>query len=174
MKNVVLAFLLIIIISGGVVAQTTVAASDVMAQINRGQAVTYKNVEIAGDLDLTQLNNKTLKEQSEDMHPNKVFISTVTAPLNFTNCTFTGKVMAYFNPDQGKINLNNNGSAKKISCSLNTRSWFAASKVLVCKVRAICWISGKSFWSKGPKGGATLAKCKFTLPSGSEKLRVTR
>lgn len=101
---------MIIIVSGGVAAQTTIAASEVMAQINRGQAVTYKNVEIAGDLDLTQLNNKTLKEQSEGMHPNKVFVSTVMAPLRFTNCTFTGKVLAYFNPDQGKIKLDNDGN----------------------------------------------------------------
>ncbi|RDC65466.1 pentapeptide repeat-containing protein [Adhaeribacter pallidiroseus] len=115
MKNVVYAFLLIIIVSGGVAAQTNVAASEVMAQINRGQAVSYKNVEITGDLNLTQLNNKQLKEQPEEMQPNKVFISTVTAPLNFTNCTFTGKVLAYFNPDQGRINLNNNGDSEVYS-----------------------------------------------------------
>ena len=111
MKNALLTFLLIIIVAGGVAAQTNVAAAEVIAQINRGQAVTYKNVEITGDLDLTQLNNKTLKEQSAGMHPNKVFVSTVTAPLQFTNCTFTGKVLAFFNPDQYKINLNNNGNS---------------------------------------------------------------
>ncbi|QNF32846.1 pentapeptide repeat-containing protein [Adhaeribacter swui] len=117
MKNVVLTFLLIIIVSGGVAAQTSVNAADVFAQINRGQAVTYQNVEITGDLDLTQLANKQLKKggnKDDDNPSTKEYVSTVTAPLKFTNCTFTGKVLAYYNPDQGILYFSKDDSKNEI------------------------------------------------------------
>lgn len=86
-------------------AQSTVAATDIIAKINRGETVSYKNVEITGNLDLTQLSNKKLEQDSDSGHDTKTYISTVTVPLNFVNCTFSGKVLAYFNPDANKINV---------------------------------------------------------------------
>lgn len=86
-------------------AQTKVNASEVLAKINRGEAVSYKNAEITGDLDMTKLQNMKLKKGS-DKNDSKEYISTVTAPLTFVNCTFTGNVLAYFNPDTGVNVLN--------------------------------------------------------------------
>ncbi|MEJ8803648.1 pentapeptide repeat-containing protein [Pontibacter sp. H249] len=83
-------------------AQTKVSASEIIAKINRGEAVSYKNAEITGDLDLTRLKNMKLKNQKGDSkYSTKEYISTVTAPLTFINCTFNGDVLAYFNPDSG-------------------------------------------------------------------------
>jgi uncharacterized protein YjbI with pentapeptide repeats len=80
-------------------AQSKVNASEIIAQINRGEAVSYKNAEITGDLDMTKLQNMRLKNgKSGD---SKEHVSTVTAPVTFVNCTFKGNVLAYFNPDNG-------------------------------------------------------------------------
>ena len=141
MKKLAYAFLLIILIPGAVAAQKNVAASDIIAQVNRGEVVSYKNVDITGDLDLTQLANKKLKEQpNRDDHSTKEYVSTVTAPLTFTNCTFTGKVLAYFNPDQGimyfgnddkKNELYNTNFEKEVrfeSCTFNQEATFKYSE----------------------------------------------
>ena len=105
MKNlaqILFALLLLPALSFG---QATVAATEIIAKINRGEAVAYKNVQIAGNLDLTQLHNKKLEQDSDSGHDTKTYTSTVTAPLNFVNCTFTGKVLAYYNPNATKINV---------------------------------------------------------------------
>jgi hypothetical protein len=83
-------------------AQTKVAATEILDKINRGEAVTYRDVQVEGDLDMTQLNNKRLKEASMEDNNSKEYISTVTAPVSFTNCTFKGKVLGYYNPDNDK------------------------------------------------------------------------
>ncbi|MEJ8758612.1 pentapeptide repeat-containing protein [Pontibacter sp. H259] len=82
------------------IAQTKVDASEIIAKINRGEAVNYKNAEITGDLDMTKLKNMKLKN-NKDTYDSKEYISTVTAPITFENCTFKGDVLAYFNPNGG-------------------------------------------------------------------------
>jgi uncharacterized protein YjbI with pentapeptide repeats len=80
-------------------AQVKVNASEIIAKMNRGEAVSYKNAAITGDLDMTKLQNMKLKNgKSGD---SKEYVSTVTAPVTFVNCTFKGNVLAYFNPDNG-------------------------------------------------------------------------
>lgn len=96
--QVLLALLLLPLLS---MAQTKVDASEIIAKINRGEAVSYKNAEITGDLDMTKLKNMKLKSEKAGGHDTKEYISTVTAPLIFENCTFKGDVLAYFNPDNG-------------------------------------------------------------------------
>ncbi|WP_192823539.1 pentapeptide repeat-containing protein [Rufibacter sp. LB8] len=82
-------------------AQTTVTAAEILAKINKGEAVSYQNATITGNLDLTKLQNMALKpdKPGTNTYNSKEFISTVTAPISFKNCTFTGNVLAYFNPD---------------------------------------------------------------------------
>jgi uncharacterized protein YjbI with pentapeptide repeats len=82
------------------------AAKDIIARINRGEAIALKNVHIEGDLDLTHLDNRKLKreERQDGDKEAKIYISTVTAPLSFTGCTFTGKVLGFFNPNANSIN----------------------------------------------------------------------
>ncbi|RDV11049.1 hypothetical protein DXT99_25610 [Pontibacter diazotrophicus] len=88
--------------------QIRVDASEILQKINRGEAVSYQNAEITGDLDMTRLQNMKLKDgESGD---SKEYISTVTSPLTFINCTFKGDVRAYYNPDNGTSGFFNNSS----------------------------------------------------------------
>src|ERR1700722_10693175 len=65
-------------------------------------------------------------------------------------------------------------SAKKRSFSLKTFSSYRIEALLVGRRRVIFWMSGKSFLSRGPKGGATAPRWRETIPSLLLKLRVTR
>ncbi|WP_242923798.1 pentapeptide repeat-containing protein [Pontibacter liquoris] len=82
-------------------AQSSVNAADIVAKINRGEAVSYKNVVITGDLNMTKLKNMKQKGNNGD-NSSREFLSVVTVPLTFVNCTFRGDVLAYFNPDNGR------------------------------------------------------------------------
>jgi len=81
-------------------AQSKVKASDIIKQINEGRDVVYTNVEIEGNLDLTNLDNRTEAHHSTRWLHNfgagdDTFVSTVKVSLTFTNCTFQGDVLAY-------------------------------------------------------------------------------
>ncbi len=41
----------------------------------------------------------------QDNSSDKVYISTVNSSVSFVNCSFTGKVQGYFNPDEEKLNV---------------------------------------------------------------------
>lgn len=83
-------------------AQTRVKASEILRQINAGEAVTYTNVEIEGDLDLTDLKNSRPEGASGLFYfgGTQTFESTVKVPLTFTQCTFLGEVLAYYHVDR--------------------------------------------------------------------------
>ncbi|GAB3960037.1 hypothetical protein GCM10028805_57230 [Spirosoma harenae] len=84
-------------------AQTTVDAKDIMAKINRKEAVSYQNATITGDLDLTSLaNRKEIRDGNwgDSQH----YLSIVDVPMTFKNCTFKGKFLGYRTDDQdGKL-----------------------------------------------------------------------
>jgi uncharacterized protein YjbI with pentapeptide repeats len=118
-------------------AQTNVNASEIIAKINRGEAVSYKNVQITGDLDMTKLQNMKLKKETDDKYNSKEYISTVTAPITFVNCTFTGNVLAYFNPNEGvnMVNSSNEvynthfeGDVRFENCTFREKSAFKYSE----------------------------------------------
>jgi uncharacterized protein YjbI with pentapeptide repeats len=92
-----------LLLSGAALAQGQVNADEIVAKINRGEAVSYQNTKVTGDLDLTQLEGRTFKvEKQGEYSADTIFISTVKVPVNFTNCTFDGKLIGYYNPDNGK------------------------------------------------------------------------
>jgi uncharacterized protein YjbI with pentapeptide repeats len=93
MKHILTIFFCLIAIAA-TVAQTGIKASDIIKQINEGRAVAYSNVEIEGDLDLTDLENR---RPEHGRFNNDKYESTVEVSLNFTNCTFLGNVLAYYN-----------------------------------------------------------------------------
>jgi uncharacterized protein YjbI with pentapeptide repeats len=103
---------LLLLLPAFAMAQSRVEAREILAKINRGEKVTLKNTRVEGDLDLTQLQNKKLKkeDQQDANQGSKFYISTVTAPLSFTGCTFTGKVLGYFNPEADQINVSGKGN----------------------------------------------------------------
>ncbi|GAB4021595.1 pentapeptide repeat-containing protein [Spirosoma koreense] len=83
-------------------AQTSVDAKEIIAKINRKQAVSYQNATITGDLDLTSLENR--KEVHEGNWDTPQYLSVVDVPLSFKNCTFKGKFLAYRSEDrEGKL-----------------------------------------------------------------------
>jgi hypothetical protein len=99
-KLICLYFLLIPFIS---FAQSKVEASRIIDQINRGEAVSYQNVEITGDLDFTRLQN--MKEE-KDFHKSKhkSYFSEVTHSIRFINCRFAGDVLAYYSEGNDQWN----------------------------------------------------------------------
>lgn len=89
-------------------AQTKVDASEIIKKMNRGEAISYKNAVITGSLDMTQLQNKKLKKGEDG--DTREYISTVTAPVTFINCTFQGDVLAYFSPEDDGSGIFSSGS----------------------------------------------------------------
>lgn len=79
-------------------AQKKVSASDIIRQINDGKSVSYNNVEIEGDLDLTDLENRRITQSNWNWFgsDNDVYESHVEGSLTFENCTFLGDVLAYY------------------------------------------------------------------------------
>ena len=82
-------------------AQSKIKASDIIKQINEGHDVAYTNVEIEGNLDLTDLQNRTKAPHSNTWlrhfdGDDNTFVSTVNVSLTFTNCTFLDDVLAYY------------------------------------------------------------------------------
>jgi uncharacterized protein YjbI with pentapeptide repeats len=100
MKQIITVFFILIAATFSV-AQTKIKASDIIKQINEGRAVAYNNVEIEGDLDLTDLENRTVQRSNislvDRFNHNPIFESEVEVSLSFTNCTFLGDVLAYYN-----------------------------------------------------------------------------
>lgn len=95
-------------------AQSAVTAAEIIARINRNEPVSYQNAVISGDLDLTELANKRLNERSSWVGQGS-YLSTVTVPMTFKNCVFSGNVIAYKNTiasrdrENGLLNMNNGG-----------------------------------------------------------------
>lgn len=99
MKQLLTTFFCLIAAAASTVAQTRIKAGDIIKQINEGRTVQYNNVEIEGNLDLTDLQNRGLERNltsrlSDNDHG--TYESTVEVPVNFTNCTFLDDVLAYY------------------------------------------------------------------------------
>ena len=85
-------------------AKSQVKASTIIDQINAGKAVQYKNAEIAGNLDFTSIKDVTVDEKSKanrllSKGSTLVYLYHVRSPVSFTNCVFTGDVLAYVHDD---------------------------------------------------------------------------
>ena len=80
-------------------AQNTVDAREIIAKINRNESVSYQNVTITGNLDLTELANKQTVSEGRQSDS---YLSTVKVPLTFVKCIFKGDVIAYKALQNGK------------------------------------------------------------------------
>src|SRR4051812_35875670 len=87
--------------------QKTMTAEAVRATINSNSPIALTSVKITGDFDLTKLDNMKLVHSEKD-DQGKTYVSTITSPVSFTNCTFTGKVLGYFSPDNITLNSSKN------------------------------------------------------------------
>jgi len=99
MKTLITSLLLTIVTLAPTLAQKTVDAKEIIAKINRKESVSYQNVTINGDLDLTNLANRREVNEGSWKGDSREFLSTVEAPISFKNCTFKGKVLAYYSED---------------------------------------------------------------------------
>lgn len=81
--------------------QTKVTSREIIDKINKGEPVEYRNAQIVGDLDLTQLKNQRLESKKNTSQ--KFYANTVEAPFQFTNCTFTGDIITTRQPEQQSI-----------------------------------------------------------------------
>ncbi len=96
MRTSISIFLCVITITA--LSQTRIKANDIIKKINEGQAVNYSNIEIEGDLDLTDLQNRQIERPHSNFSgDNATYESTVEVPVSFANCTFLGDVLAYYN-----------------------------------------------------------------------------
>jgi hypothetical protein len=85
-------------------AKSQVKASTIIDQINAGKAVQYKNAEIVGNLDFTSIKDVTVDEKSKagrlfGKGSTLVYLYHVRSPISFTDCVFTGDVLAYIHDD---------------------------------------------------------------------------
>jgi uncharacterized protein YjbI with pentapeptide repeats len=108
MKALLTSLLLTCVTLAPALAQTAVDAKDIIAKINRKEAVSYQNATITGDLDLTNLANRR-EVRDGNWGDSEHYLSVVEVPLSFKNCTFKGKFLAYRSEDRdGKILRTNN------------------------------------------------------------------
>ena len=93
---------LIALFSLRAVAQKTVSASDIMADIKAGKDISYSNVTIQGDLDFTYMDSKIddLPRRSKWWNSgiNEVD-EVIEVSISFVNCTFEDDVLAYIHDD---------------------------------------------------------------------------
>jgi uncharacterized protein YjbI with pentapeptide repeats len=105
MKTLITSLLLAFISVAPTLAQKTVRASDIIDRINRNESISYRDVTITGDLDLTSLANRKEVREGSWKGESQEFLSVVNAPLSFINCTFTGNVLAYRTDEQDERRL---------------------------------------------------------------------
>jgi uncharacterized protein YjbI with pentapeptide repeats len=96
MKRILTIFCLFV--AASTFAQTRIKASDIIKQITERRPVEYSNAEIEGDLDLTNLENRAERSSGRWFgNDHQMYESEIEVPVSFTNCTFLGNVLAYYN-----------------------------------------------------------------------------
>jgi uncharacterized protein YjbI with pentapeptide repeats len=98
MKKSAVFALIVLFVSVSVLAQSRVNAKDILKSIDEGKAVSYSGAVIAGDLDLTTIQDKEPDKKNKRSH--KTFWYHVRVPLEFNNCTFEDDVIAYYSDDR--------------------------------------------------------------------------
>lgn len=96
MQRIFLSLATVLVLSFSVFGQSSakvVAASEIIEQFEKGGKIAYENVTIAGDLDLTNLPNRT----NDAVYPEKnktarVYSAKIAQPISFKNVVFNGKV----------------------------------------------------------------------------------
>jgi len=101
MKKSTAIILALMFLSVSALAQSRVDAKDILKSIDEGKAVSYKGVEIVGDLDLTAIQDKVAdKNNKRSWNSTKVYWYHVRSPLSFIDCTFKGNVIAYYHDER--------------------------------------------------------------------------
>lgn len=131
MKKSTAIMLTLVFISVSSFAQSRVDAKDILKNIDEGKAISYRNAEIVGDLDLTSIQDKEAdKNNRRSRNSTKTFWYHVRSPLTFVDCTFKGDVVAYYH-DEWKNETHNAVFHDDVSfqgCEFQGKSAFKYSK----------------------------------------------
>jgi uncharacterized protein YjbI with pentapeptide repeats len=114
--------------------QTRVKASDILDQVNKGEAVSYKNAEVVGNLDFTAVKDIT----EEGLHrwlnigSTRNYSCHVKSSVSFINCIFLGDVLAYIHNDRENETYNAvfHGDVDFEGCEFRRDSAFKYAKFL--------------------------------------------
>ena len=88
-------------------AQQTIAAEDIISQINENQPVNLSDVTVIGDLRLVDVANQHLENSRSNIYDSQdIYHCVVEVPLLFENCTFTGDIVGFENLEQEDKVLN--------------------------------------------------------------------
>jgi len=103
-KRTVISLFLTLLFVGFAVAQQSVSASDIMADIKAGKDISYENVTVTGDFDMTFMEEKLpdlpkKRKWWKNGGSNSVE-EQIESSISFKNCTFEGNVYAYFHDDE--------------------------------------------------------------------------
>lgn len=96
MKKLATILFILLLIPALSFSQTRVKAKDIIDQINDGKEVNYKNVEIVGDLDFSEVDDVTRKRK---WRSNTVYTYHITVPVSLVNCVFKGGVLGYISDE---------------------------------------------------------------------------
>lgn len=115
--------------------QSTIDARDILDDIKHGKDVSYKNVKIVGDLDLTYYFEKKHEEKYEKRKSwfgsdNNVVEEIIESNIRFENCTFEDDVLAYIHDEYSDYTFSasfNNDVVFK-NCKFEEKSAFKYSK----------------------------------------------
>ncbi len=131
MKKSSAIILVFMLLSLSAFAQSRINAKDILKSIDEGKTVSYRGVEIVGDLDLTSIQDKVPdKDNKRSRNSTKVFWYHVRSPLIFVDCTFKENVIAYFHDDTKNETHNAvfHGDVSFRGCEFQGESAFKYSK----------------------------------------------
>ena len=105
-RTVLVSLLLTLFLTTSIIAQQTVRASDIISDIKSGKTISYNNVTITGDFDMTfmdeKLPNLPKKHKWYKNGGSNSIEEQIESKISFTNCTFENNVYAYFHDEDSK------------------------------------------------------------------------
>lgn len=106
LRKACLAFLLLGLFATASLAQTKVAASDIMEAIKDGKDITYENVTVTGVLDFTYMDEKMddlpVRRRWWSGGGSNTVNEVIESKVSFVNVTFDDDVLAYYHDDRSE------------------------------------------------------------------------
>lgn len=105
-RSGVFALLITFLFTTHSIAQKTVNASDIAQDIKSGKSISYENVTIIGDLDMTFMNEKIselpAKKRWYKNGGSNAVEEQIEEKISFVNCVFENNVYAYYHDEESE------------------------------------------------------------------------
>lgn len=109
------------------IVKNQIESSKILSEINsNAELLTYKNIEINGDLDFTSLSST--EERRTDQFGKKYYRTEINSKLYFENCIFNGKLIAYSDSENTLFDTIFNKELSFINCTFNNGADFTLAK----------------------------------------------